>query len=337
MINQPEWIRAAIAGGNQLHYRKSNPYLHNALNLSLLLMLLTGMVGVALAGAVVPAAFYIPAAAFAFGMLYFTVIILVNHEACHGMFIIAKSRSRALFWNRFFGWSICLFFAMHFHEDWEKGHHQEHHLRPIENDGALYKHLALGMDLVKRCAKLILIPGYVFLLDRQFSQEDQRKTTGASRRFIMPTTAFLWLVIAILTTVTISWTVPIAAFIAMQVASALQQVKLSLEHGGEIGREENRNFRSRTSLFPFRWLLMPLNISLHFEHHLNYCVPWYNLPRYQRALREIVPRELQPVLFNEDVWEQLAGRKNVRVSSYEGFSRSSPHVLAAISHPAVSE
>ena len=314
MAKQPEWIRTAIAVGNNFHYRKGNPYLHNLLNVSVLALLVGGLVGVALAGAAIPAFAYIPLAALAFGLLYFAVIILVNHEACHGMLIIAKKRSTSQFWNRVFGWSVCVFFAMHFHEDWEKGHHQEHHLRPIENDGAIYKHLAFGADLVKRCAMILFIPGYIFVLEKRLPQEDQRKLEGA-RGLLMLTTATLWAILATLTTLTISWTVPVALFLGLHVASAFQQVKLTLEHGGEIGKEENRNFRSRTSLFPFRWLLMPLNISLHFEHHLNYCVPWYKLPRYQRALREVVPQHLQPYVFNEDVWQLLTGRKNVGVPS----------------------
>ncbi len=336
MINQPEWVRAAIASGNQLHYRKSNPYLHNALNISILSGLVIALIGVALAGAAVPAALYIPIAGFAFGLLYFATITLVNHEGCHGMFVISKSRSRALFWNRFFGWTVCLFLAMHFRLDWEKNHHHDHHRRPIEDDGPIYKHIALGTELVTRCIKLILIPGYVLVLDKQFTRADQVQTR-ASRRFCLPTMLFLRLLIAIVTTLTISWTVPVAMFLGVQILSATQHVKLALEHGGAIRFDENRLFRSRTSLFPFRWFLMPLNISLHFEHHLNYCVPWYNLPRYQRALRQIVPPELQPVVFNEDVWEQLAGRKDIRVSSYNAVSHASPSVLAAISHPVASK
>jgi NAD(P)-dependent dehydrogenase (short-subunit alcohol dehydrogenase family) len=68
------------------------------------------------------------------------------------------------------------------------------------------------------------------------------------------------------------------------------------------------NFCSRTSLFPLRWLIMPLNISLHFEHHLDYCVPWYRLSGYHRAARELVPAPLRPEVFNVRVWEQLMGR-----------------------------
>jgi|SRR5215213_477203 len=336
MVKQPQWIRTAIAVGNDFHYRKANPYLHNALNLSVLALLLAALTGVALLGASVPAVVYIPLAAVAFGLLYFALIILINHEACHGMLIVSKNRRTAQFWNRVFGWSLCSFFAMHFHEDWEKGHHQEHHLRPIENDGAIYKHLAFGMDLVKRCAKILFVPGYIFVLEKRLPQEDQRKLEGA-RGPLMLMTASLWLLLAALTILTISWTVPVALFLGLHVASAFQQVKLTLEHGGEIGKEENRHFRSRTSLFPFRWLLMPLNISLHFEHHLNYCVPWYKLPRYQRKLREVVPAHLQPYVFNEDVWELLTGHKNVGVpATGELQVRVDPMVrsrLSLLEHP----
>ena len=66
--------------------------------------------------------------------------------------------------------------------------------------------------------------------------------------------------------------------------------------------------RSRTSLFPLRRVLMPFNISMHFEHHLNPGVPWYELPRYHAALRGIIPRPLQPAIFNTQLREQLAGR-----------------------------
>ncbi len=175
------------------------------------------------------------------------------------------------------------------------------------------------MELVKRCAKILFIPGYLFVFEKLLPQEHQLKRTG-SRGFLMPTTALLWLIVGTVAGLTISWTVPVAAFMGLHVASAHQQIKLSLEHGGKIGKEENRYFRSRTSLFPFRWPLMPLNISLHFEHHLNYCVPWYDLPRYQRALREVVPAHLHPYLVNEDVWEQLTGRKNVGIPSDGTFN-----------------
>jgi len=40
-----------------------------------------------------------------------------------------------------------------------------------------------------------------------------------------------------------------------------------------------------------------MNISLHFEHHLNMCVPWYLLPRFQRDIAAVVPIELRDRLY----------------------------------------
>lgn len=52
---------------------------------------------------------------------------------------------------------------------------------------------------------------------------------------------------------------------------------------------------------------MPLNISLHFEHHLNYCVPWYDLMKYHQQLQVIVPDEFYTDVFkfNGEVWQQI--------------------------------
>ena len=322
MVMQPDWIRRAIAVGNQFHYRKRNLVLHNALNLSVLTLLLLVMFGVASASMIVPLILYIPAAAVLFGLLYFALITLVNHEGCHGMFIVMKNRDTAQFWNRVFGWSLSLFFAMHFREDWEKGHHHEHHLRPIENDGVIYHHLLAGKDLLKRCAKIFFIPGYLFVFEKQLPQEHKLVRRGRLG-FIKPVTALLWLILGTVTTLAFGWVVPVAMFLGIHVVSVLQQIKLTLEHGGKIGQDQNRYFRSRTSLFPLRQLVMPLNISMHFEHHLNYCVPWYDLPRYHRALRDVIPEHVQRHVFNRDVWPQLTGRKDVEISNILVLNRVS--------------
>ncbi len=100
----------------------------------------------------------------------------------------------------------------------------------------------------------------------------------------------------------------VAIVFGFGVLGALNQIKGSLEHGGAIGFERNRNLRSRTSLFPLRQLLMPFNISLHFEHHLNYCVPWYDLGRYHRILFEGTPEPLRAYIYNTRVFEQLMDR-----------------------------
>lgn len=307
----PDWIREAIATGNRFHYKKKNPFRHNALNLLLFTALLGAIVCIFLVGGIVRPLIYIPVAVIALGLLYFALITLVNHEAAHGMFIISKKSDNARFWNRFFGWFVALLFAMDFASDWEKGHIQ-HHLHPLEEtDDPFYRLLPLGKDLVKESVKMLLIPAYLFIKGRQVqhlhphAQQNESPTTFS--HFVV--TGLLWMIILTLTWRNISWAVPVAAFLGLQVLSAIEQIKLVLEHGGEVGREGNRFLRARTSLCPLRRIFLPLNISLHFEHHLNYCVPWYDLPRYHRALLDVVPWEVQPYVFNRDIWNQLSGRK----------------------------
>jgi fatty acid desaturase len=106
----------------------------------------------------------------------------------------------------------------------------------------------------------------------------------------------------------ISWAVAPALLFGLQTLGALNQLKGSMEHGGAIGQEENRNLRSRTSLFPLRWLIMPFNISLHFEHHLNFCVPWYDLVRYHHAILAVMPSEVAAEIVGHSVLDQLMGR-----------------------------
>lgn len=149
----------------------------------------------------------------------------------------------------------------------------------------------------------------------------RRKPSPPSKSLVIIVTALLWAGLLTLTWLKVGWAAPVAARLGLQIASAINQLKLALEHGGEVGRETNRFLRARTTLFPLRRILLPLNISLHFEHHLNYCVPWYDLPRYHRALLEIVPRHVQPYVFNRDVWGQLSGRKGGVPPALVGLTR----------------
>lgn len=166
VTQNPAWIRAAIAVGNSFHYKKKKPFRHNAVNLLTLAALVGAVVVVLLAGGIVHPLLYVPAAALTFGLLFFTIIVLVSHEGAHGMFIVSKKARRSCFWNRLFGWSVSLFFAMHYVDDWERGHH-EHHLHPIEaTDDPFYAVLPLGRDLFRETLKMALIPAYLMLRAR---------------------------------------------------------------------------------------------------------------------------------------------------------------------------
>ena len=107
---------------------------------------------------------------------------------------------------------------------------------------------------------------------------------------------------------TLGGPVALAAFLGIHVLTAWNLVKGALEHGGALRHERDPFFRSRTTLFFGRRALMPFNITLHFEHHLNFCVPWYDLPRYHRDVRRIVPASVAEDMINAEPLRQLAGQ-----------------------------
>ena len=141
-------------------------------------------------------------------------------------------------------------------------------------------------------------------------EEAPKKKGGKSSSSTWVILAFvaIWATLLTLMGWLYGWPIPLALFLGIHVLSGLNHVKGSLEHGGEIAREANPFLRSRTTLFLGRRLLMPFNISLHFEHHLNFSVPWYDLPRYHRALAKIVPPEIWAEMVNDQPLEQLTGK-----------------------------
>lgn len=298
-MQQAKWIDEGIKLGNRFHYRKKNPWRHNALNLTVFGGLL-GSIGVVIgaAGSLSPW-LYVPIAAFVLGTLFFALIVLVIHEASHEMFLIARDRERARRWNRIFGWIVSVPFGINYRRHWEEGHHT-HHIHPVEPDDPQTANLWTGCRFVREFFLMILIPGYVFIWNPSRKYDTEKWVGLVNAGFWL--TLFAWLYLHDL------WTSIVAIVFGFGVLGALNQIKGSLEHGGPVAHEENRNLRSRTSLFPLRHLIMPLNISLHFEHHLNYCVPWYDLGKYHRALEAIAPEKLHAYLFNTRAFDQLMGR-----------------------------
>jgi hypothetical protein len=111
---QPAWLLEAIAVGNRFHFRGRNPWLHNLLNVGLAFALVALISGVLAAAPRVPWAVYLPLAGFALGVLLFSLIILVVHEASHGMFVVSRVRARAATWNRVAGWLVSVPFAINY-------------------------------------------------------------------------------------------------------------------------------------------------------------------------------------------------------------------------------
>lgn len=298
-MRQPEWLKAGIALGNQFHYKRVNPLVHNFMNLGLLALMLSACLGLVSLSLVLPVWAYIPLAGFGLGVLFFSLVILVIHEASHGMFLVMKDRQKSLFWNRLFGWTISVPFAINYHKHWEEGH-QRHHLHPVEPGDPQSANLFTGKAFIREVLLMLLVPGYVFIWNPNRKYKTHRWLPAANLLFWVIT---IWATVSVF-----PWWAALGYLGGFQVVGALNQLKGSLEHGGEIATEENRNLRSRTSLFLLRPLIMPLNISIHFEHHLNYCVPWYKLMDYHRVLRPLVPEVAQPLIFNTQIWDQVMGR-----------------------------
>lgn len=299
------WVREAIRRGAKYHHREKNPWVHNALNVGLVAALVGAFGAIMAAGDAVSPWLYIPVAGFAFGLLLFGLFVLVVHEASHGMFVISKNKRWARLVNRLFGWAVSFLLAVDYHEHWEVGH-LEHHVRPIEEDDPQKYNRTTGPELFSTVLKLMLIPGYAYV--HRFMNRDVDRTSHTGT---MPKVAFfaIWITLFVVGGVLVSWTVPIALLLGLQNLTALNQVKGALEHGGEIAFEESPFLRSRSSFFPLRRLLMPMNITLHFEHHLNFTIPWYELPNYHAEIRELVPEPLREEFFNTDILAQLRGEK----------------------------
>ncbi|MBC7545296.1 MAG: fatty acid desaturase [Candidatus Sericytochromatia bacterium] len=301
----PAWLRECMAQGKHYHWIRKAPLGHNLLNVGIYAATFALIAATIAAGGRFHPGLYIPVASLIFALSFFSLFILVVHEASHDMFVIAKDNARRRFWNRVFGWSVALPFGVHYIRHWEEGH-TIHHLHPIEAEDPQAFNRITGPALWKMAAIFLIVPGYAFV-HRIISKRSVTQTrTGPG---VLIGFFAVWVPLMVLTGALIAWTVPVALLLGLQITLVLNQFKGALEHGGEIAFEPNPLLRSRTSFFPFRNLLMPWNITLHFEHHLNFSVPWYDLVRYHRDIRGLVPAELQSEIFNRDILAQLNGRK----------------------------
>jgi fatty acid desaturase len=275
-------------------------------NLGIFATMLVAIVAIASAGAHVSPWLYLPLAPFALGILYFGCFILVVHEASHDMFVLSRDRARQKRWNRRFGWAVAVVFATHYGKHWERGH-REHHVRPLEPADPQQHNVLTGRTLLLRVLGNLFVPGFV-LLERTLFRTRRAGGKSSSSKGVLLLFVAIWTTAITLVSATAGWASGLALFLGIHVLSSINHIKGTLEHGGAIGHERDPLLRSRTTLFPLRHLLLPFNITLHFEHHLNFQVPWYDLGRYHRALEEIVPKEVWREVINRDWYAQLSGR-----------------------------
>jgi fatty acid desaturase len=304
----PDWLREAIAAGDAFHIRRQRPAVHNAKNLALFLALVAGVALTVRASAWLPPGTYLAVASPMFAWLIFSSFVLVVHEAAHNMFVVTGDRAATRRLNRAFGWLCAAPIGMDYGQHWEKGH-IAHHSRPCEPVDPQNCSVLVGRALLKEIL-LILVPGYIVWRGRKGVGVSYACPAVAAYERNVPLTLFkvvFWAALVAASVITGRWAIPVAIILGLQLASVLQLVKIAFEHGGELGRDPNTLLRSRSTDLPLRGLLLPFNISLHFQHHLSPRVPWYELPRYGRKLLEIVPPEERGRIFARGSLSLLRG------------------------------
>lgn len=298
-------IGAARAGG-RYHYRHKTPWRHNLIGIVVLAAVAIGIASLLEVSRVANAWIYVPLAGVGFGFFYYTLLGIPVHEASHGMMFVSRDARRRKRWNSIIGWCCAAPFGIHYRRHWEEGH-VTHHIHPLEDDDPQAYNRVTGTPLARVLALLLFVPGAALI--HRFTVRRATGFGGSSPivfvAFLAIWSAILWAALSVY-----GWNAALALAYGLQVLAALNQLKGSLEHGGEIAFDPDRLLRSRDSMIPWRALLPMFYVTIyHFEHHLNYAVPWYDLPRYHRDVRAFVPAVVQPDIFNEDLLAQLAGHK----------------------------
>lgn len=66
--------------------------------------------------------------------------------------------------------------------------------------------------------------------------------------------------------------------------SLIYRLRNIAEHAMVPNRDDLSNTRTTLSSAWWRWIMAPMNVNYHLEHHIFPQVPWYNLPQVHRAL-----------------------------------------------------
>lgn len=298
------WLKEAAAAGNAFHYRTRKALPHNLLNITGLLAIVAAYAGIGALARVVPWYLYLPLATVLLGTLLFALFILVIHECSHNMFLVGGDPDRTRRLNHGIGDVVAALVFTNYRQHWEKGH-TAHHLHPMEVD--LDPQVPDPLDgprLGRKLLFLALIPGYAFIANPSDKYGFQPLRVGVAVSF--------WAVVTLTLGWTCGWPAGVAAFLAWNVVAALNLLKIVQEHGSELREEPDPWLRSRTYFYPLWPLFSPFCMNYHFEHHINFAVPWYLLPAYHRVCLKLMPEELRPYLLTYGAREYLTQAAGTR-------------------------
>lgn len=305
-VSEPsgDWVRDSIAIGRRYSWRKGAAWRHNVVNASFLAVELVLLVATVAWVAQQSALVGVPLGGLALGVLFFLLLAIGVHEASHGMFFVTADRTKRRHLNRIVGWVLSVPFGIHYERHWEVGH-IVHHARPLEPDDPQRFNVDTGRTLARTVALLVLVPGYAFI--HRFVSGRVR-APGRTSPAVLVIFVALWCGLCVGLTVAGLGRVALALVFGLQVTSAINQLKGALEHGGDVGRADDRRLRSRTLTTRLGAWLLPFHVTVfHFEHHLVDQVPWYRLHAFHRALGDRVPAALRRTLFRSDPVRVLVG------------------------------
>lgn len=298
-----QWLKEAAAAGNNWHWRQRKPLPHNLINLGSLLGVAAGFVGLGALATVLPWWAYVLPASVVYGCLLFSLFILVIHECSHTMFLLGSDQERFRRINHAIGDAAAALVFTNYKLHWEKGH-VTHHLRPTEADDPQNPDPLDGKRLFRKYLLLATIPGSALVVN------PSGKYPFAPVRFFAALS--FWVAVAAGLGWAFGWPATLALLLGWNVVAALNLTKIAQEHGSELRHEPDPWLRSRTYFYPLWPMLSPFFINYHFEHHLNFNVPWYLLPRYHQTILRLMPEELKPYLLTRGAGEfyaQLAGTR----------------------------
>lgn len=282
-------LKKLLRWSRSIEVSKTPVFIHNFINLGLLTVLLAIFYLTCWVSEISVVALII--SPLLFGLLFFSFFILVVHEGSHLMFVVTKNIKLKRLLNRIFSYPIAALSFQDYVEDWEKGH-IEHHRNPVfggdrpdPQNCPEFIHDQSGLK--REIKKILLVAGYAFFKQNSCVSMDKKFIT---KRVLLGIAA--WSSLLLFNSIFFSWWLIIPQLISANVTMILNLIKVSMEHGGVNQNQDNPSLRSRSSVFFGDKIIMPLNIALHFEHHLNMHVPWYRLPTFYQFTKENSSREL---------------------------------------------
>jgi fatty acid desaturase len=301
------WKKEIRLKGQKYSIQNSNMLIHNILNLSVFIILIYSLYYFSnLASSLNVLDILYSCLAFTF--LFFSLFVIVVHEASHNMFLIHSNKKIQKFLNRLFAYPVAAISFQDYKLSWELGH-VKHHKEPLESHDPQNcpKFCLQGKDLLYAIIQVLFIPGKA----AQFQSSCILKKNHYDKGMALGVCA--WIIIGIANYSFFNIWITLIQLVAINLTMVINLLKVSMEHSGSSLDESDFDLRSMSSFFIGRHLFLPFNISLHFEHHLVMNIPWYNLKRFHKEAKILVPRELSHKVYNFNTSEVLKKITGVKI------------------------